>query len=959
MRKVLIIVALAALCLTFVWGQARTGDLYGKVLTPNGEPFPGVTVKLTGSLIAPLETLTDDNGEFRFLSLPPGTDYQVIVQAEGFKTFKQTNIRILVGQTTSVTAKLEVGIQSETVEVTGQEQVVDTKKTTEATNFTQEKLQELPTARDPWVLLELTPGVMVDRENVGGSESGQQSNFFGRGGSGNNAQWVVDGVTITDAAATGSSPMYYDYDSFEEIQITTAANDITSPTGGININFVTKRGGNKIHGGFRFYGTSDRFQYRNIPHHLADLGYKGNQINHIWDYGFNAGGPIVKDHIFVWGSYGKQDISMMAITGAHDDTDLKNYNFKVDVQYGVHRGEFFFTDGDKTKSGRGASVYRPPETTWDQGGPTKVYKFQDEFTHGDNWFFSAKFAYTDGGFHLIPKGGMEVPVVWDYGTGIWHNSYYYYDTSRDQFEFTFMGDYALGETSWGDHEIKFGAEFRDTPDRETFGWSGDSVIFIYPDAWYNAGYGRGELWLVRRENDIPYTRRFSLYVQDSITFSHLTLNLGIRYDRQYGGNYESDTPAPTHLGDYGAPQQVYDWLPAQHQPEKGSDFTWNTYSPRFSAIYDINGDGKYLIKSSFAIYGSTLGTVIPEMENVNLSKELDFLWVDDPNNNLFPDPGEIYWDEPIWYDNDYQHPNNTNTIDPELESPLTYEFTLGTEDEIFPGTAIGVNFIYRKMTRFTWDEWPGITADSYVPIQVSAEDSEVGIPYTYWQLQDGLSKPFNVYETQHPDYYRDYKGVDIIFKHRFSNHWMANASMTFQDWRVHYQSRAAYYHGDPTNHDPVDMLDNCQMAVESRGSGKTDVFPNSKWMFKAGGLYEFPWQINVGFTYLVRQGYLIPWYFDTSARRPGGLGRARIYPYPFDSHRLPNFNELNLKFEKKITIPINDENKVNVYLSADVFNVFNNNVALGKERNMARSTFGETLEILNPRVIRFGIRAEF
>ena len=957
MRKVLIFVALAALCLTFVWGQARTGDIYGKVLTPNGEPFPGVTVKLTGSLIAPLETLTDDNGEFRFLSLPPGSDYTIIIQAEGFKTFKQTNVRVVVGQTVTVTAKLEVGIQSETVEVTGKEQVVDTKKTTQAANFTQEKLQELPTARDPWVLLELTPGIMVDRENVGGSESGQQSNFMGRGDDGSNAQWNVDGVTITDNAAVGSSPTYYDYDSFEEIQITTASNDVTSMTGGVNINFVTKRGGNKIHGGARFYGTSDRFQYVNIPHQLADIGYKGNQINHIWDYGFNAGGPIVKDHIFVWGSYGKQDISMKAITGANDDTDLKNYNFKVDVQYGVHRGEFFFTDGDKTKSGRGASAYRPPETTWDQDGPTKVYKFQDEWTHGDNWFFSAKFAYTDGGFRLEPKGGREVPVVWDYGTGIFHNSYYYYDTSRDQFQFEFMGDYALGETSLGDHEFKFGVEFRNTPDRETDSYSGDSLIFIYPDAWYNAGLGRGQLWLFRQENAESYVRRFSLYFQDTVTFDNLTLNLGVRYDRQYGGNYETTTTPPTHLADFGAPQQIYDWMPGFHQEEKGSDFTWNTVVPRLSAIYDINGDGKYLIKSSFSIYASTLGTSVPMSENINVFRELDFWWVDDPNSNLFPDAGEVYWDEPIYYDYDYTNPTAVNTIDPELESPLTYEFTLGTENEIFPGTAIGVNFIYRKNTRYWWSEWPGITHDDWEAHEVSAEDSEVGIPYTYWQLKPGLSVPFTTYLTQRPDYYQDYKGVDIIFKKRFSNHWMADASMTFQDWRVHYQTRNAYI--DPTNHEPVDMLDNCQMAVESRGSGKTDVFPNSKWMFKAGGLYEFPWQINVGFTYIVRQGYLIPWYFTTSVTRPGGLGRATIYPYPFDKHRLPNFNELNLKFEKKISIPITDEDKVNVYLSADVFNVFNNNVALGKERNMARDSFGRTLEILNPRVIRFGIRAEF
>ena len=65
---------------------------------------------------------------------------------------------------------------------------------------TREALQELPSARDPWVVLQTIPGVIVDRVNVGGSESGQRSNYMAKGASSDENTWTLDGVVITDMA---------------------------------------------------------------------------------------------------------------------------------------------------------------------------------------------------------------------------------------------------------------------------------------------------------------------------------------------------------------------------------------------------------------------------------------------------------------------------------------------------------------------------------------------------------------------------------------------------------------------------------------------------------------------------------------------------------------------------------------------------------------------------------------
>lgn len=88
--------------------------------------------------------------------------------------------------------------------------VLDERRISAGATVSQTELEKIPTARDPWVVMAETPGVLTDRINVGGNESGQQS-----------ATWSVDGVVITEMQAMGSSPASYDFDSFEEMQLST------------------------------------------------------------------------------------------------------------------------------------------------------------------------------------------------------------------------------------------------------------------------------------------------------------------------------------------------------------------------------------------------------------------------------------------------------------------------------------------------------------------------------------------------------------------------------------------------------------------------------------------------------------------------------------------------------------------------------------------------------------------
>ncbi len=134
----------------------------------------------------------------------------------------------------------------------------------------------------------------MDRENIGGNMSGQQSNYISRGGNPTNNKWSLDGVDITDMSATGASPSYYDFDAFQEMTINTGGVDVTQQTGGVGINLVTKSGTDRFRGSSRYYahrrvGSSRTTSATALRRQGAT---SGNPIQNIKDYGVEAGGPI-------------------------------------------------------------------------------------------------------------------------------------------------------------------------------------------------------------------------------------------------------------------------------------------------------------------------------------------------------------------------------------------------------------------------------------------------------------------------------------------------------------------------------------------------------------------------------------------------------------------------------------------------------------------------------------------
>src|SRR6266550_3993472 len=192
-----------ALCLSLIavsaFAQFQTGNIYGKVVAKDGSALPGVTVTLTG-VGAPQTIITDAQGNFHFLNLSPGT-YSIKSELAGFGVASRTGIGVRVGANADVTITLNPSV-TESITVTGEAPLLDVRKAGTAINVTKVEMEKIPTSRDPWTVLQQAPSVQVDRLNVGGNQSGQQSIYVGKGADGAQNTWNMDGVNITDMAAT-------------------------------------------------------------------------------------------------------------------------------------------------------------------------------------------------------------------------------------------------------------------------------------------------------------------------------------------------------------------------------------------------------------------------------------------------------------------------------------------------------------------------------------------------------------------------------------------------------------------------------------------------------------------------------------------------------------------------------------------------------------------------------------
>jgi hypothetical protein len=933
--------------------QTFTGRIDVTVADSTGAVLPGVTVELTGQQTD--SAVTDASGEAHFLNLAPGS-YTVAAKLQGFSDYMNNAVTVAAGASVPLRVTLGVAGLASSVEVTAETPVIDPKKMTTSTNITNQELQQLPSARDPWVVLQTVPGVIVDRVNVGGSESGQQSNFQAKGSAGGENTWNLDGITITDMAATGSSASYYDFDMFQEMQVTTGGTDLQLATGGVGVNMVLKSGSNALRGSGRFYFENEDLQANNMPADLAaSLGGatgKGNRIGEYMDYGAEAGGPILRDRLWAWGAYGKTDVTTIILTGDDDQTILENVSAKLTGQATDNlRASFTYFMNDKQKFGRGASPTRMPETTHDQTSPTNMYKGEANLVVSDNMFLTARGAYLSNKFDLMPQGGLDARW-WIDDEGVEHGSQNGDINDRPQTAFSADGNYFRGR-----HEVKFGAAWRKNDSYLSSiipGYDGPNGLVtthtVYP-------LMKADVW-VANDQSRTTANYSSAYLGDTISWDRLTVNAGVRWDRQSAGTKDN-----TQVGSALFPQYLPD-LTAE-----GIDdvIVYNTITPRIGATYALDEARKTIVRAGYAMFADQLGASAGSFMSTVGNRGIYFYDIVDTNGNMVVDPEELAGrtcsnDEPSC--EPYQFDiNNPNALDgpihtvADFKTPTTHEFQLGLDREVFTNFGVSGTFTYRTFTNFTWRN-NGLTGEDYVVSNTLTGNHPVIGDYSvpiYVPIADRIPENEAATTFRNRDgYSQRYMGFEFAATKRLSNRWMGRVGFSTNSHREYFDGPEAIV--DPTPGPGTPDIDGGLVVRQTGGSGKSNIYQIlPTWQVVANGLYQAPWGINVAANMVARQGFSMQ-YFRNQVRTTDPTQRDKTVLLLDESgeYRLPAMTSLDLRLGKEFAIQ-----RARLNLDLDVFNALNSATVLGREYNLRLAAGNQVREIMNPRVLRVGVRVSF
>jgi len=246
------------LILPSAFAQETTGGIKGYVRDKTGSTVVGAEVTLSGTaLITPQKASTDGAGYFYFQLVPPG-EYSLTVTANGFRTYKQTRIDIAAAKLPTYEIQLEVGSVSETIEVTGQQPLVDVTTSKVSTTIEQDLIDTLPKGRSYQSLIALAPGARQEPLQSSRNDRLRQNGFQIDGASDSENTYLVEGMD-TSNVENGGIKQNVIFEFVQEVQVKTSGNEAEygGALGGV-VNVLQKRGSNQWHGSLLAQYRSDK-----------------------------------------------------------------------------------------------------------------------------------------------------------------------------------------------------------------------------------------------------------------------------------------------------------------------------------------------------------------------------------------------------------------------------------------------------------------------------------------------------------------------------------------------------------------------------------------------------------------------------------------------------------------------------------------------------------------------------
>lgn len=711
------------------YSQSRdTGAIEGKVVDSEGNPLPGVEVKLLSpDMIGGARSkITDASGRFRYVGLQPGV-YTVEASLEGFTSTKREEIGLHIGKTLTITVELKIATLEEEITVIAVSPLIDVKDSAVGiAHLDTQFLENIPDRRRRTsYMIDLAPGVIGHAA-------------FGAAGRSANS-YTLDGVE-TDYPASGSCWSMVDFNVFQELEVLgLGAGAEWDGFQGIVMNAVSKSGGNEFEGHVEFFyqdwnwESTTHIDWEDPSFQLIAKPRRSREL----DTGFSLGGPILKDKLWFFGAarYRRMDREIRGYP-EHFNLYLPKGFFKLTFQPSINDRLTSFFEYDLYYNPRSwLGIFRPPDCAGIEWGPVYMFNIHDLHTFTDKTFLELKLAGYWAPYNQEPNQGMDIPEHVDDRTGMVSGNYggYYYSYANRYSAYATLSHHA-DDFIKGSHDFKFGVEIEHCPAKDESGYTGGYLYRDYVkigDEYHFFAYSSGSYDRTR------YTR-ISGFIQDNWKISdNFTINPGIRY-HIYRGWVES-------VGE--------------------TVFNSSSYSPRIGFTWDVFGDHSTALKAHYGMYSSGMKLGYFDRASKGLEDYVEY--------EVMPDGTKVEI-----YRADYSTPH---AIDPDIKYPYMDQFTAGIERELMKDMSLGATFIWRKWHSYIVRVNRGATWEK-VPFTFTDDKGAQQTIDVYRKTSPSAADDFYITNVEEGDYdvfeppKASYIGLMFTLNKRFSNKWMLNAS---------------------------------------------------------------------------------------------------------------------------------------------------------------------------------------
>ncbi len=681
MRKVAFYLLLILFSPCLLHGQGSVaGRITGIVTDNTGAAVQGAEVTATSSALLKPKVLKSVNGGVYLLEdLPPGS-YQVVAVMPGFKTFKQEGIVLIAGFTATVNIPLATGDISETIEVTGAPPVVDVQGGETSTTFDSTLLANTPAGNDPWSTLTQTPGVTASTVDVGGNNSYQQSTTSVHGSKTTEQTYAINGLPLNSASGPYTD-YYFDYYSFQEMQVVTDAAPPEIPTGGAYLNMITRQGSNNVHGFVSMNYEDDKTQagikaptYTDINGNSQVVLNAGSPFIRAYDFAAEAGGPVVKDRLWLFGAYREYQLKQQLYasplpnptTGAPAPTTNPGlYGFGTDINHQSNttlRADYQINNKNVVNAmwhwqyinrfyRRLTYSYVDQNAAQRQIEPAYILQAQETYTPTSHITLDSRIGYLQVIFPLRYEPGVASSTISAADIGL---STLKYAGQQNYVDKEQVGR-VTSTLSWfkggwaGSHNFKFGVDFAINLRTQLYDYNQETLEYYNttsasptPTIPNSApAYVRIENGPIRFNDKAPAR---AIFLQDAWTINrHLTLSVGGRYD--HANAYIPQQCNPAVGNSVYAPlfpnrclsqvQSAYNSListPGATRTQLGplTNFanvnSYDNVVPRISVSYDPTGQGNQVIRAGFNMFTNNVGTSLADAANPNGTGYVQYGW---------------------------------------------------------------------------------------------------------------------------------------------------------------------------------------------------------------------------------------------------------------------------------------------------------------------------------------------